>query len=238
MKRPAVYVQDLRFGSLGALRKGLHEDGVPDVWLLHDGTRGTDVNPYIRVRDRNETPAAADIKRILREAARGRLQFRGLVVDVQGAHRLIPIARSDWKYQCFQLPGSDDVYLNTVGTFGIRSASYWWSRAGSALVRLAYYVVGDRAPYWNMLVADDMGIIAAGRGMRPALTILLKRLPQGKDVDSVAICVQKGSVVIFNDGAEVNSVVPVLLLLRLLFTSIRLRLPCLSSGGKASAEHS
>ena len=77
------------------------------------------LNPYIRVRDCDETPAAADIERIIREAAPGGLQFLGLVVDVKGAHRLIPVARSDWKYQCFQLPGSDDVYLNTVGTFGI-----------------------------------------------------------------------------------------------------------------------
>ena len=46
----AVYGQDLRFGSLGALCKGQYDDGVPDVRLLHDGTRGTDVNPYIRVR--------------------------------------------------------------------------------------------------------------------------------------------------------------------------------------------
>ena len=36
--------------SLGALCKGQHDDGVPDVRLLLDGTKGTDVNPYIRVR--------------------------------------------------------------------------------------------------------------------------------------------------------------------------------------------
>ena len=171
----AVYGQDLRFGSLLELFARVSTLMVFPTSVCFTTVRGgrTDVNTYIRVRDRDETPAAADIKRVLREAARGGLQFRGLVVDVKGAHCLILVARSDWKYQCFQLPGSDDVYLNTVGTFGIRSASYWWSRAGSALVRLAYYVVGDRASYWNMLVADDMGILAAGHGMRPALTIVL-----------------------------------------------------------------
>ena len=58
------------------------------------------LNPYIRVRDRDETPAAADIKRIIREAARGGLQFRGLVVDVKGAHRLIPATGSTNAFNC------------------------------------------------------------------------------------------------------------------------------------------
>ena len=49
-KASAVYGQDRRLGSLGALCKGLHGGGVPDVRSLHDGTRGTVFNPYIRGR--------------------------------------------------------------------------------------------------------------------------------------------------------------------------------------------
>ena len=46
----AMYGQGRRFGSLGAFCKGLHDDGGPDGRLFHDGTRGMDANPYIRVR--------------------------------------------------------------------------------------------------------------------------------------------------------------------------------------------
>ena len=46
----AVYGLGRRCGALGALCKGLHGDGVPDVRFLNDGTRGTVFNPYIRSR--------------------------------------------------------------------------------------------------------------------------------------------------------------------------------------------
>ena len=36
---------------------------------------------------------------------------------------------------------SEEVWLNTVGTFGVGSAGYWWGRAGALLVRLSHYPV-------------------------------------------------------------------------------------------------
>ena len=45
----AVYGQDVWFSWSSSQ--------VPDVRLLHDA-RGTDVNPYMQVRDRDETPPA------------------------------------------------------------------------------------------------------------------------------------------------------------------------------------
>ena len=46
-------------------------------------------------------------------------------------------------------------YINTVGTFGVASASYYWSRMTAAIGRISQYLVGDRAQTWHMLVADD-----------------------------------------------------------------------------------
>ena len=35
----------------------------------------------------------------------------------------------------------ETIWLNTVGTFGVASAGYWWGRAGAAVFRLAYYLI-------------------------------------------------------------------------------------------------
>ena len=38
---------------------------------------------------------------------------------------------------------------STVGSFGVGSASYNWSRVGSALGRLSQYLAGDTAQTWH-----------------------------------------------------------------------------------------
>ena len=86
---------------------------------------------------------------------------------------LVPVRLRDWRFQACRLPDSTDIYMNTVGTLGIRSASYWWSRPGGALVRLAYAVVSHRTPFWTLLVADDKDVEAAGVHCRPALFVVL-----------------------------------------------------------------
>ena len=94
-----------------------------------------------RLRDQDAGPLAPDIKRVLRPQAMEETKFDGLIVDVKGAHRVVPIREKDWKYQACALEGDDHVYVNTVGTFGIASASYCWSRAAGALCRLAHYTL-------------------------------------------------------------------------------------------------
>ena len=60
------------------------------------------------------------------------------------------------------VPSLTRVYINTVGTFGIASASYWWSRVATALGRLTQDVPGKAATTWHLLVADDFHL-EAGR---------------------------------------------------------------------------
>ena len=56
-----------------------------------------------------------------------------LSADVTEAHRQVPIHPDDWHYLgCQVIPGGD-VFVNTVGTFGIASASYYWSRVAGAM---------------------------------------------------------------------------------------------------------
>ena len=75
-----------------------------------------------------------------------------LSADVSEAHRQVPIAESEWY---LQIQPASTVYVKKVGTFGVASARYRWSRVASATGRLAQYLVGDASHTWHMLVADD-----------------------------------------------------------------------------------
>ena len=83
------------------------------------------------------------------------------------AHRQIPVAECDWRLLGCQVKVGGPVYINKVGTFGIASVSYWWSRVAAALGRLSQYLVGPSATTW--LVADDFHLEAGGESYRQAL---------------------------------------------------------------------
>ena len=61
------------------------------------------------------------------------------------------------------------MYINKVGTFGVASASYYWSRVASAIDRFAQYLMSKNATTWNKLIADDYHIEAGGVNYRAAL---------------------------------------------------------------------
>ena len=92
-----------------------------------------------------------------------------LTADVSEAHRQVPIHPSDWRFLGCQISKGSSVYVNTVGTFGITSASYYWNRVGAAIGRVSQYVVGRQAATWHMLVADDYHLEAGGKEYRFAL---------------------------------------------------------------------
>ena len=56
--------------------------------------------------------------------------------------------------------------MNTVETFGISSASHFWSREAAAVGRVAQYLAGDRSATWPMLVTDDFHLEAGGQDYR------------------------------------------------------------------------
>ena len=135
---------DIVVASLGAQRKE-KAGGVVTARVLFDGTHVISVTSWIRVRDQERSPIAADIKRILREKSRTGLRTFALTADVAEAHRQVPIDRRDWHLLGSQVRPGGTVYVNTVGTFGVASASYSWSSIGSALGRLTQYLSGDTA---------------------------------------------------------------------------------------------
>ena len=156
--------------SLGASRKD-RPNGEVTARVLHDGTNGLSVNTRTRLRDQERSPISSDIKRAMREKASRGLSTFELTADVKEAHRQIPIDPRDWHLLGCQVERGADVFVNTVGTFGITSASYYWSRVSSAVGRLAQYLASDQAETWHMLVADDFHLEAGGAHYRLALMV-------------------------------------------------------------------
>ena len=137
--------------------------------MLFDGSNGIAVNRRTRIRDQERAPVAADLKRVMREKARLGEKTFALTADVAEAHRQIPIHPRDWHLLGSQIEVGGDVYINKVGTFGVASASYYWSRAASALGRLTQHITGRTANTWHQLVADDFHLEASGIEYRAAL---------------------------------------------------------------------
>ena len=59
--------------------------------------------------------------------------------------------------------------MNTVGTFGVASASYYWSRVATAIGRLCQYIPAFSANSWHQLVADDYHLEVGGTEYRAAI---------------------------------------------------------------------
>ena len=121
---------DLVVASLGAQRKD-KPNGVVSARVLFDGT----VNTRTRVRDQERSPTASDLKRAMREKAELGQPTFALTADVSEAHRQVPIHTSDLRFLVCQISKGSSVYVNTVRTFGITSASYYWNRVGAATGR-------------------------------------------------------------------------------------------------------
>ena len=79
---------------------------------------------------------ASDLERFMREKARRDEQTFSSTADVAEAHQ-VPVDRRDWHLLECQVEAGDDVFINTVGTFGVASASYYWSRVAASVGRIA-----------------------------------------------------------------------------------------------------
>ena len=161
---------NVTIASLGANRKD-KPGGVVSARVLFDGTNGIAVNSRTRIRDQERAPVAADLKRSMREKASRGLRTFALTADVSEAHRQVPIAERDWHLLRCGVVDNGPVYINTVGTFGVASASYYWSRVASSIGRLTQYLAGNRAESWHLLVADDFHLESAGESYRSALLV-------------------------------------------------------------------
>jgi hypothetical protein len=103
-------------------------------------------------------------KRVVMQKARDADTLRfGLKGDVEGAHRLVKVARKDWDSQSFELEGA--FYVNTGGHSGIGSAAQWWSRLVAGPDRLVLGTI-RQLKFGQLIFADDFECTAHGQGFK------------------------------------------------------------------------
>ena len=118
--------------ALGAIVK-------PDksVRPLHDGTHFVRLNNEIVLHDQLQYPGPQDAAAAIREArATGEAVFM-MSGDISAAHRRVKIRKRDWPLLACQVEsGSKVIWVNKVGTFGVSSAPFWWTRLFGLVGRL------------------------------------------------------------------------------------------------------
>ena len=160
------------FGNCSAISSlaVLEEKG--KLRVLHDGTHVTKVNHKIKGRDRQRMPGVAELHTILREARSAKVLLFSVLGDFTGAHRTIKILPAEHGYLACRL-SEKTVWCNKVGTFGISSASYWWSRLAGALLRCCQGLLGSSNPLDLLLFADDINLLLDGSKERRSAVFLV-----------------------------------------------------------------
>ena len=143
--------------ALGAIAK---PDG--SVRPLHDGTHYVQVNNGIVFYDQLQYPGPHDVTALIREAqGSGEAPFV-LSADISAAHRRVKIRREDWHLLgCKASSSSDVIWINKVGTFGISSAPYYWTRLFGLVGRLVARILQQEWVY-QVVYVDDLHIVSAG----------------------------------------------------------------------------
>jgi hypothetical protein len=158
------------------------------IRVLHDGTHRTMANNRIKIRDQLRMPTIREKRTLLQEKKRKGNISMALLCDVSKAHRRVKIRREDWGFQACSLVYEnckdddegefllDTVWVNTVGTFGMSSAAYWWGRLLGALIRCIYGLLGKEYPLDILAYADDIEMLGDNETQRTAMimaTLLL-----------------------------------------------------------------
>jgi hypothetical protein len=143
--------------AMGAIKK---PDG--SVRPIHDGTHFVQVNNGIRFTDKLDYPGPPDVAGAVRCARDTMEAFFTVSADIKAAHRLVKIRESDWRLLvCKSDSDSKVCWVNKVGTFGVSSAPYWWSRLFGLAGRLVARLLLDR---WilQLVYVDDLHVVCVG----------------------------------------------------------------------------
>jgi hypothetical protein len=148
------------------------EDKPGKTRVIHDASNRVQVNHRIKVQDAEMCPTALDVQAAVRNDTWLKPPIFALVADISKAHRRIPIKKEDWGYMACAVQkrpehseelSSWPILVNTVGTYGVGSMSWHWSRIGSLFQRISYYVGGPGFGYLFRF-ADDFQLLASGSG--------------------------------------------------------------------------
>eukprot|EP00438_Fugacium_kawagutii_P020823 Skav200760 [mRNA] locus=scaffold2001:111991:116283:- [translate_table: standard] len=164
----------------------LVEDDMGKKRVIHDGSHGVQVNHRIKCLDKVRMPSAREKRTLLEEFHEEKAVVVSLVGDVEKAHRRIKYRRREQGFLGCRCAASEGfVYVNKVGTFGISSTPYWWTRLSACLIRAVHYLLG---PCWLLdllLYADDLEAMGPGRRGRVAVVLAFLYLRGGSAGESL-----------------------------------------------------
>ena len=172
-----------RFGVVSVAPLAVIEEKAGKTRTLHDASNSVRVNHRIKVLDGEQCPSALDVQAAFTSDEELTGPIMALVVDIEKAHRRVPLAEEDWGHvacSATDMPASKQdqeqwpIFLNTVGTYGVASASWHWARIASLFQRIAYYSCGLA---YLFRYADDFMALATNRGKvrfsRPLLRFIV-----------------------------------------------------------------
>lgn len=157
-----TYEQALKkYKHLKISAQGAIEKSDSTFRIIHDGSHDVAINPFIKIPDQMRCPNAGEGRTVMEYSSEERpgVHF-GLHMDVSKAHRLFLHREQDRGLLCCRtdkkpLSPNSRIWLNKVGTFGITSASYWWSRLASGIGRLIIGMMENNW-FWQLIFADDV----------------------------------------------------------------------------------
>ena len=159
-----------RFGenrAIAALAVLVEDEVSGKKRVIHDGTHGVGVNNRIRCLDKVRMPGPREKREIMEELSLEKEVVMALVGDFEKAHRRFLYQERERGFLGCKVEDDEDlVYVNRVGTFGVGSTPYWWSRISAALMRLTHALLGEEFWVELLLYADDLEVIAPGRSGR------------------------------------------------------------------------
>ncbi|OLP75357.1 hypothetical protein AK812_SmicGene44859 [Symbiodinium microadriaticum] len=126
-----------------------------DVRPLHDGTHGINLNNKIKILDKLQVSGPEDFQE-------GEQEGSCLVCRHKAARRNVKVRESDWpRLACKASRSSRVLWLNRVGTFGVSSAAYYWTRLFAAVGRWAFRVL-HLDKFYMLIYVDDLHVVVVG----------------------------------------------------------------------------
>ena len=149
--------REILVASIGAIQK---PNG--DIRPIHDATHHVQLNNRIIFRDQLQYPGPEDAAGVIREVTETKEAMFSISADIKSAHRLVKLRSRDHPLICCKASSSSDtIWVNTVGTFGVSSASYWWTRLMGTIGRLVGNAMGTDCNY-QLIYVDDLHVVVFG----------------------------------------------------------------------------
>ena len=149
--------REVLVASMGAIQK---PNG--DIRPIHDATHHVQLNNRIVFRDQLQYPGPEDAAGVIREVTETKEARFSISADIKSAHRLVKLRSRDHPLICCKASStSDTIWVNKVGTFGVSSASYWWTRLMGTVGRLVGNAMGTECNY-QLIYVDDLHVVVFG----------------------------------------------------------------------------